>query len=113
MSNNKIEAYKTNGIASQLHLIQNSLNLIEFKKHLNRFTQKGDSLLFLNDSVYMLLSNEFNHDDLINLMKETFILVLNEHCEARAIKSLPNNIQTISYTEFVNLSIHAKKIISW
>jgi sulfur relay protein TusB/DsrH len=99
--------------SQQLHLIQCHYSLAEFKKHLSRFSISGDSIIFLNDSVYALLTEAFNSDDFYSGTNNHSLFVLREHCEARAMKSLPLNIKAIEYDELVKQTINATKVISW
>lgn len=100
-------------MSNQLHLVENSVNIEVFIKQLNRYCQNGDTILFLNDSIYSLMTTEFNNESFFKLTKQLTLLVLKEHCEARALKELPKSIRNIQYQEFANLSINSTKVISW
>jgi sulfur relay protein TusB/DsrH len=98
---------------SQLHLIQNKLDLTTFESQLLRLATDGDSILFLNDSVYVLLLAEFNSEKFYQLTHRLKILAIDEQMQARNIAGITSNIKAISYSDFVEESQNCKKIISW
>ena len=98
---------------SQLHLIQTSLSLAAFEQQCLRFVSDGDSLLFLNDSVFVLLQQEFNSDTFERLTRNVAICAIDEQLQARNITRFTTNIKTISFVDFVKKSQNCAKVVSW
>ena len=98
----------------QLHLIQNQLSFAAFEQQFLRVVADGDSLLFLNDSVFVLLQEDFNSDRFTELCAQLSVFIIDEHIEARGISTLiSSHIKTISYQEFVEQCQKATKVVSW
>jgi len=97
----------------QLHLIQNQLSFSDFNQQFVRLVSEDDSLLFLNDSVYSLLKNEFSTNQFETLAAKISICLIDEHINARNISALCNDFRIIDYPEFVGLSLKASKVLSW
>ena len=72
--------------------------------------QQHDGVLLLQDACYLL-----NHPNLLNKLcaTECSVLVLDEDIAARGLTLTQTNIKTISYAEFVELSMLYDKVISW
>ncbi len=101
-------------VKPQLHLIQNTLSLASFERQFMRLVDEGDSLLFLNDSVFELLQQEYNTDTFVQFTRKASIFVIDEQVHARGIFELPNkNIKITRYPQFVELCQNAAKIVSW
>ena len=98
---------------SQLHLIQNQLDLTSFKSQLLRLTSDGDSLLFLNDSVFVLLQAAFNSEKYYQLTRKLEVFAIDEHLQARNITSSTDNVKVINFAGFVEKSQNCNKIVSW
>ena len=98
---------------SQLHLIQNKLGLADFESQLLRLSSDGDSLLFLNDSVFVLLLAEFNSERFYQLTRKLAILAIDEQLQARNITANTDNVKAISFADFIEKSQNSAKIISW
>lgn len=97
----------------QLHLIQNKLSLATFEGFLLRLATDGDSLLFLNDSVFVLLLAEFQSEKFHQLTGKVSIYALDEHLQARNITAFTDRLKTIDFTDFVEKSQNCSKIVSW
>ena len=101
---------------NQLHLIQTQLTIQQFEYERSLYLGNSDSILFLNDGLYTLqeLSVTYEGKLSLNSMPNT-LYVLSEQLSARSLTGLAGNerIQSISYSEFVNLSINATKVVSW
>ena len=101
-------------MAPQLHLIQAQLSSKEFEQQYQRCVSDKDSILFLNDSVFMLTEKNFNSDKFRQLIKQVSIKALTEHLRARNIVShVADYVEEIDYPTFVTLSQQANKVVSW
>ncbi len=97
----------------QLHLIQNKLSFATFERLLLRFAADGDSLLFLNDSVFVLFLTEFQSEKFHQLINKISVYAINEHLQARNITRFTDKLKTINYADFVVKSQNCSKIVSW
>ena len=101
---------------NQLHLIQTQLTIQQFEYERSLYLGNSDSILFLNDGLYTLQELSVTDEGKLSLnsMPNT-LYVLSEQLSARSLTGLAGNerIQSISYSEFVNLSINATKVVSW
>jgi len=97
----------------QLHLIQQKLSFKEFTDQFSRFASAGDQILFLNDSLYCLIEDQFNSRDFSRLSSEVNIFIIKEQAEARNICDFPEDIKQIDYSNFVDMSLKANKVVSW
>ena len=100
-------------INSQLHLIQTKLCLATFEQQCLRFVSDGDNLLFLNDSVFVLLQKEFNSDAFLRMTRNVALYAIDEQLQARNITRFNSPIKPISFQGFVEKSQNASKVISW
>ncbi len=98
---------------NQCHLIQNEMSLNSFKENLSRLTSQGDSLLFLNDGLFMLIKKDFKNDEFKQLTHHLSLNAIDEQIESRAISKLMGSINEINFSEFVALTQNCKKVISW
>jgi len=98
---------------SQLHLIQNKLSLEAFECLLLRFAADGDSLLFLNDSVFVLLLAEFQSKKFYQLTSKVTIYAIDEQLQARNITAFTDKVKTIDFADFIEKSQNCSKIVSW
>ena len=100
--------------SQQLHLIQNQFSFDLFTLQIERLVSSKDTLLFLNDSVFMLLENDFRSNKFTAITKNIEILCIDEQTNARGISELvSNNIKLINYQDFVRISQSATKVVSW
>ena len=67
-----------------------------------------DGLLLTQDAVYAVM-----HQTLHAKLKLHAVYVLKDDIEARGVKLENNNIQIITYAEFVELSLKYDNVISW
>ena len=101
-------------ICHQLHLIQEKIEFNQFKHLLKRMATKQDSILFLNDSLFMLLENDFHSNEFFSLTKDFEVLCIDEQINARGISKLvADQSKFISYQEFVRTCQLATKVVSW
>ena len=98
---------------SQLHLIQNNLSITTLERLLLRLAADGDSLLFLNDSVFVLLQAEFNSEKFYQLTRKLEVFAIDEQLKARNINEFADNVKVISFGDFVEKSQNSSKIVSW
>jgi len=99
---------------TQLHLIQSPIDFQDFAEHYAQCVEKGDSILFLNDSLFSLTTKEFNSFSFHELTVDNSIYCIQEQIQARAISDLlSKTITATDYTNFVDLSQKAQKIVSW
>lgn len=69
----------------------------------------SDGLLLTQDAVYTLM-----HEALYFKLTELHcVYVLMEDAQARGVQMKSDNIQLITYAEFVELSLKYDKVISW
>ncbi len=69
----------------------------------------SDGLLLNQDAVYALQDNKL----LAQLAQLSACYVIQNDLDARAVKCTCETIQAISYDEFVQLSLHYNKVLSW
>ncbi len=101
-------------MTTHLHLIQTPTEFDKFIANFKRISNDGDSLLFLGDSLFQLLRNDFVNDEFSKLTENTHLIALADDLAARGItEHLKNRISSISYAQFVTLAIQAKKVVSW
>lgn len=97
----------------QLHLIQDKLTLATFERTLQRLVADGDELLFLNDSVFVLLLADFSSEKFCELTSKVSVNAIDEHLQARNIADITDKLNVISFTDFIEKSQNCCKIVSW
>ena len=80
-------------------------NLQQCLKHM----QPTDKLLLIQDGVYAMLNTGFA----ATLQSLTTVYLLQEDVEARGLTIKNEIFQGVSYSEFVDLSLSCKQVISW
>ena len=99
---------------SQLHLIQSPILFQEFEQRFKFCVAQEDSILFLNDSLFSLTTKDFNSEYFHECIINNSIWCIEEQLNARAIAdSISNKIALTDYSNFVNMSQQADKIVSW
>ena len=100
---------------SQLHLIQNRIGTDDFLREIRRLTTKGDTLLFLNDSLFSLHTLACDISELEHCVKDLDLVVIDEQFNSRRLSKLITNLklELIEYPAFVELSCRSSKIVSW
>lgn len=100
---------------TNLHLIQNSIDSKEFNKNICLYASAGDSVLFLNDSLFSLLKLNSIKQEAQSNVHNLKIYAISEQLEARGIRDIPNNvvINMIDFVTFTELSQQSNKVISW
>ena len=90
------------------------MTFADFEINFARYTALGDSILFLNDSVFSLASIDFHSDEFLKLTENCHLLALSDHLSARNIRqNITASIQLIDYQQFVVCAADACKVISW
>jgi len=78
-------------------------------QHCLQRMHETDGLLLTQDAVYAVM-----HQSLYpKLTKLRSVYVLKEDAQARSVKLETDNIQMITYAEFVELSLKYDKVMSW
>lgn len=92
-----------------LHKISSSpFNHLALEHCLQRLNS-SDGLLLTQDAVYGLM-----HQTLFSKLTEVHsVYVLEEDAKARGVQVESDNVQLISYAEFVELSLKYEKVMSW
>ena len=78
-------------------------------QHCLRRIHSTDGLLLTQDAVYAVMHQTL-HAKLAELHS---VYVLKDDAEARGVKLENNNIQIITYAEFVELSLKYDNVMSW
>jgi len=96
---------------NHLHLISQSIELLELKTNFARFSQAKEPLLFIGDAVNSLLIAEIQQ----YLSQSGYpCYALEADCQCRGIEQLINPfIIQISDQTMVELAIKSEQIISW
>ncbi len=90
---------------SILHIVRsNGFNDDRLQQCLNLLAE-NDKLLLIDDGVYNV-----SHPTCASLTQAIF--AIDSHCQARNIVE-QGNVKQINIEEFVNLSEHAEKVITW
>jgi len=100
---------------SQLHLIQKKIGTDDFLREIRRLTTKGDTLLFLNDSLFSLHTLACDISKLEHSVKGLDLVAIDEQFNSRGLAKLTTNLKldVIDYPAFVELSCRSSKIVSW
>lgn len=89
-------------------LCTSPFNHLALKQCLLRM-HSSDGLLLTQDAVYAVMD-----ETLISKLSELdSVYVLKEDTQARGVQVASNNIQLISYTDFVELSLQYDNVMSW
>ena len=99
----------------QLHLIQTSMTLKVFKSNYSRFVSEQDALLFLNDGLTNLHSNDYFSEPFKQITLSNRLFAIKEQIIAHGIdfNCVDSQVDSIDYDKFVNLCQNASKIASW
>ena len=90
-----------------LHIIN---KIEEFNNLLLKTIAKEDSVLLIEDALFMLQS----HNDFIKrLAKKHQVYGIKQDAEARAVATIAADISMIDYDQFVSLTEEHSKILSW
>lgn len=94
-----------------LHLISQSIELLELKTNLARFGKAKEPLLFIGDAVNSLLIAEIQQ----YLSQSDYpCYALKADCQCRGVEQLINTfIIQISDQTMVELTVKSEQIISW
>ncbi|MGR6873956.1 sulfurtransferase complex subunit TusB [Pseudomonas sp. HK3] len=93
-----------------LHLIQKSPFSNSALKDCLAIINTNDSVLLMQDGVYACKDKAFI--DLANSTASNKIYALTDDLRARGVDAI-DHLQTINYTEFVELCAHSNNVISW
>lgn len=91
------------------NITANPVNSSAFSQLTKRFA-KGDTLLFSQDGVYVVLAPSIL-TDLANAEIHTF--VLQEDIQARGLASSNSSFNVINYPKWVELTLICSNMISW
>jgi sulfur relay protein TusB/DsrH len=114
-------------LQTSLHTLNKTASEYALNKQLSQCMQKGDSILLLENGVYQSISLDQspsnkhitlsdNEADAHWSEKAACIYVLSPDALARGIQTdsvYNDKVKFIDYTDFVELTMHHKKVISW